>query len=254
MKILLSNDDGFLAPGLECLAAAVREVADITVVAPDRNRSGASNSLTLSNPLRVKKAQNGFYSIEGTPVDCVHVGIYGLRGSDHDMVISGINAGANLGDDVLYSGTVGAAIEGRFLGMAAIAVSLVVTRENNLEAIHYQTAAKAVLKILGRIQEDPLPDDTILNVNVPDVAWDDLQGFQSTRLGHRRKPESIVRDNDPYGREILWIGPSGPEADASPGTDFFAIRNKCVSLSPLQIDLTRHSEIDQLENWISKLE
>ena len=254
MKILLSNDDGYLAPGLKYLAETVCKVAEVTVVAPDRNRSGASNSITLSNPVRAKKAENGFYFIEGTPVDCAYIGINGLMENEPDMVISGINAGANLGDDVLYSGTVGAAMEGRFLGMPAIAVSLVGTKVNNYEAIHYETAAKAVLTILNRIKEEPLPQETILNVNVPDVPWDDIQGFESTRLGHRRKPDPAVRDKDPYGREIFWIGPSGLEEDAGPGTDFCAIRNARVSLSPLRIDLTRHSQVNELKQWVCKME
>ena len=254
MKILLSNDDGYLAPGLKYLAETVCKVAEVTVVAPDRNRSGASNSITLSNPVRAKKAENGFYFIEGTPVDCAYIGINGLMENEPDMVISGINAGANLGDDVLYSGTVGAAMEGRFLGMPAIAVSLVATKANNYEAVHYETAAKAVLTILNRIKEEPLPQETILNVNVPDVPWDDIQGFESTRLGSRRKPDPAVRDTDPYGREIFWIGPVGLEEDAGPGTDFCAIRNARVSLSPLRIDLTRHSQVNELKQWVCKME
>ncbi len=249
MRILLSNDDGYLAPGLKCLAAAVREFADITVVAPDRNRSGASNSLTLATPLRARRAPNGFFFIDGTPTDCVHIAITGLMREEPDMVIAGINAGANLGDDVLYSGTVAAATEGRFLGLPAVAVSLTGTRQE-----HFDTAASVVLKILGRMENEPLPSDTILNVNVPDLPWKELKGFESTRLGHRHKSEAVVKDKDPYGKEIFWIGPSGPEEDGGPGTDFFAIRNGCVSISPLQVDLTRHSHIPELGEWVRKLE
>ena len=249
MRILLSNDDGYLAPGLGCLAAAVGEFADITVVAPDRNRSGSSNSLTLAIPLRARRAANGFFFVDGTPTDCVHIAITGLMSEEPDMVIAGINAGANLGDDVLYSGTVAAATEGRFLGLPAIAVSLTGTRQE-----HFDTAAKVVLKILARMKKQPLPSDTILNVNVPDLPWDELKGFESTRLGHRHKSEAVVKDKDPYGKEIFWIGPSGPEEDAGPGTDFFAIRNGCVSISPLQVDLTRHSHIPELGEWIRNLE
>ena len=249
MRILLSNDDGYLAPGLKCLAGAVSAFADITVVAPDRNRSGASNSLTLATPLRARRAPNGFFFIDGTPTDCVHIAITGLMPEEPDMVIAGINAGANLGDDVLYSGTVAAATEGRFLGLPAIAVSLTGTRQD-----HFDTAANVVVKILTRMEKQPLPSDTILNVNVPDLPWNELKGFESTRLGHRHKSEAVVKDKDPYGKEIFWIGPSGPEEDAGPGTDFFAIRNGCVSISPLQVDLTRHSRIPDLGEWVRNLE
>ena len=249
MKILLSNDDGYLAPGLKCLAGVVGEFADITVVAPDRNRSGASNSLTLSTPLRARQAPNGFFFLDGTPTDCVHIAITGLMPEEPDMVIAGINAGANLGDDVLYSGTVAAATEGRFLGLPAVAVSLTGTRQD-----HFDTAANVVIKILARMEKQPLPSDTILNVNVPDLPWNELKGFESTRLGHRHKSEAVVKDKDPYGKEIFWIGPSGPEEDAGPGTDFSAIRNGCVSVSPLQVDLTRHSRIPELGEWVRNLE
>ena len=249
MRILLSNDDGYLAPGLKFLAGAVGEFADITVVAPDRNRSGASNSLTLATPLRARRAPNGFFFIDGTPTDCVHIAITGLMPEEPDMVIAGINAGSNLGDDVLYSGTVAAATEGRFLGLPAVAVSLTGTHEE-----HFDTAANVVVKILARMEKQPLPSDTILNVNVPDLPWNELKGFESTRLGHRHKSEAVVKDKDPYGKEIFWIGPSGPEEDAGPGTDFFAIRNGCVSISPLQVDLTRHSRIPELGEWVRNLE
>ena len=249
MRILLSNDDGYLAPGLKCLAGAVGEFADITVVAPDRNRSGASNSLTLATPLRARRAPNGFFFIDGTPTDCVHVAITGLMPEEPDMEIAGINAGANLGDDVLYSGTVAAATEGRFLGLPAVAVSLTGTRQD-----HFDTAANVVVKILTRMEKQPLPSDTILNVNVPDLPWNELKGFEATRLGHRHKSEAVVKDKDPYGKEIFWIGPSGPEEDAGTGTDFFDIRNGCVSISPLQVDLTRHSRIPELGEWVRNLE
>ena len=248
MRILLSNDDGYLAPGLGCLATAVSEFADITVVAPDRNRSGASNSLTLATPLRARRAANGFFFVDGTPTDCVHIAITGLMSEEPDMVIAGINAGANLGDDVLYSGTVAAATEGRFLGLPAVAVSLTGTHQD-----HFDTAANVMVKILDRMKKQPLPSDTILNVNVPDLPWDEIEGFESTRLGHRHKSEAVIKDKDPYGKEIFWIGPSGPEEDAGPGTDFFAIRNGCVSISPLQVDLTHHSCIPELRDWVRNL-
>ena len=248
MRILLSNDDGYLAPGLKVLADAVGELADITVVAPDRNRSGASNSLTLATPLRVRQATNSFFYVDGTPTDCVHVAITGLMKKEPDMVIAGINAGANLGDDVLYSGTVAAAMEGRYLGLPAIAVSLTGTQLK-----YFDTASKVVVQILRLMEEEPLPADTILNVNVPNLPWDQLQGFESTRLGCRYKSEAVVRDEDPFGKEMFWIGPSGPEEDGGPGTDFFAIRNGNVSITPLQIDLTHHSRISNLNNWVANL-
>jgi len=256
MRILLSNDDGYLAPGLGFLAAAVGKLAEITVVAPDRNRSGASNSLTLATPLRARRAANGFFFVDGTPTDCVHIAITGLMPKEPDMVIAGINAGANLGDDVLYSGTVAAATEGRFLGLPAIAVSLTGTLDESgsWRQDHFETAANVVVKILDQMEKQPLPSDTILNVNVPDLPWGELKGFESTRLGHRHKSEAVVKDKDPYGKEIFWIGPSGPEEDAGPGTDFFAIRNGCVSISPLQVDLTRHSRVAALGEWVRNLE
>ncbi len=248
MKILLSNDDGCHAPGIMVLARALEELGRVTVVAPDRDRSGASNSLTLDNPLRVHRQENGFYRVEGTPTDCVHLAITGMLDEEHDMVVSGINAGANLGDDVLYSGTVAAATEGRFLGLPAMAVSLV-GREFN----HYQTAARVTLRLVHRLRSDPLPADTILNVNVPDVPWEEIAGFEVTLLGHRHKAETMVRDTDPRGREIYWVGPPGEEQDSGPGTDFHAIRNRRVSITPLQVDLTCYQALDKLSRWVEKI-
>ncbi|GAB4359361.1 MAG: 5'/3'-nucleotidase SurE [Gammaproteobacteria bacterium] len=245
MNILLSNDDGYQAPGLRCLAEALREVAEITVVAPERDRSGASNSLTLARPLRAETMEDGFVSVDGTPTDCVHLAITGLLQEEPDMVISGINAGANLGDDILYSGTVAAAMEGRFLGLPAIAVSM-----TEHEPRHFETAARVTLDLLERLARSPLPSDTILNVNVPDLAWADLRGYQATRLGHRHKAEPVVRDRDPRGRTIYWVGPAGPEQDAGPGTDFYAVRNGFVSITPLQIDLTRYDKLEALADWL----
>ncbi len=244
-RILLSNDDGYLAPGLAALAEACARVAEITVVAPDRNRSGASNSLTLEMPMRVRTAENGFLYIDGTPTDCVHVAITGLMDTAPDMVIAGINSGANLGDDVLYSGTVAAATEGRFLGYPAIAVSLA-----GREPTHYATAGRVAEMILERLEDEPLPADTILNVNVPDVPFDEIRGLRATRLGHRHKSEPVVRSTDPLGREIYWVGPPGGEQDAGPGTDFHAIRNLEVSVTPIRVDLTRHDQIPQIEAWL----
>lgn len=248
MLILLSNDDGYTAPGLRCLMTAMAERGEICVVAPDRNRSGASNSLTLHSPLRAQRHNDGVYSLDGTPTDCVHLGITGLLDAEPDMVVSGINAGANLGDDVLYSGTVAAAMEGRFLGLPAIAVSSVA-----VEPQHYETAAKVAGQIVDRLANDPLPADTILNVNVPDLPWESIKGFQATRLGHRHKSEPVIKDQDPRGRPIYWIGPAGAEQDASPGTDFNAVREGYVSVTPLHVDLTRYTAIDQISGWVQGL-
>jgi len=245
MRILLSNDDGYQAPGLVCLAETLAGFAVIDIVAPDRNRSAASNSLTLENPIRARAMDNGFVAVDGTPTDCVHLAITGLLEDEPDMVIAGINAGSNMGDDVIYSGTVAAAMEGRFLGLPAIAVSLVGDEQR-----HYATAAQAVLRLMQRLGDDPLPADTILNVNVPDIPWDAVQGFEATRLGRRHKSEPVVRMQDPRGRDIYWVGPVGAEQDAGPGTDFFAVRNGYVSLTPLHVDLTRYRALDQVAHWL----
>ncbi|OOG24556.1 5'/3'-nucleotidase SurE [Thioalkalivibrio denitrificans] len=247
MRILLSNDDGVHAPGLQCLAAALRTVAEVFVVAPDRDRSGASNSLTLARPLRATRLENGDIRVDGTPTDCVHLAITGLLDEEPDMVISGINSGANLGDDVLYSGTVAAAMEGRFLGLPAIAVSL-----NSHEGKHYDSAARVVLDLLRRLGDMPLPANTILNVNVPHLPWSEIRGFQATRLGHRHKSEPVVCSEDPRGRPIYWVGPAGPEQDSGPGTDFHAVRSGYVSVTPIQVDLTRYDAIDTVANWLSE--
>jgi 5'-nucleotidase len=248
VKILLSNDDGYRAPGLQCLARVLSTHAEVTVVAPERDRSGASNSLTLDSPLRAVRAENGFISVYGTPTDCVHLAITGLLDDEPDMVVSGINSGANLGDDVIYSGTVAAAMEGRFLGFPALAVSLVGTAWR-----HYETAARVVEIMVLRLREQPLAADTILNINVPDVPFDALAGFAATRLGHRHKAEPVVRTTDPRGREIFWVGPAGAEQDAGPGTDFHAIRCNQVSVTPIQVDLTRHSAVEDVANWLGGL-
>ena len=245
MHILLSNDDGYLAEGLIALANALRDHAEISVVAPDRNRSAASNSLTLEMPLRVNIADNGFIKVDGTPTDCVHLAITGLLEHEPDMVFAGINHGANLGDDVLYSGTVAAATEGRFLGLPAIAISLA---GNNPH--YFETAAQVAVTLLNQLIKKPLPKDTILNVNVPDVAIKDLKGYQATRLGQRHKSEPVIKSNDPRGRIIYWVGPPGGEQDAGPGTDFYAISEGYVSVTPLQIDLTRYEIIDALASWL----
>jgi 5'-nucleotidase len=245
MRILISNDDGYTAPGIRCLAGALASMGTVTVVAPDRDRSGASNSLTLTNPIRATEVEERVFCVDGTPTDCVHLAITGLLDEDPDIVVSGINAGANLGDDVIYSGTVAAAMEGRFLGLPAIAVSLA-----SHSPTHYPTAARVVLELVSRLMVDRLPADTILNVNVPDLPWQELKGFSATRLGHRHKAEPVVRAQDPRGRPIYWVGPSGPEQDAGPGTDFHAIRTGHVSITPIQVDLTRHDAIDKVASWL----
>lgn len=245
MKILLSNDDGYLAPGLRSLAAAIDDLAEVTIVAPDRNRSGASNSLTLDMPLRVHQAEPNVFYVEGTPTDCVHLAITGLLETEPDMVISGINDGPNLGDDVLYSGTVAAAMEGRFLGLPTLALSLV-GRDKKM----FETAAQVAREILKRLIDDPLPADTILNINVPDVPHARLGKKVATRLGHRHRAEPVVRSLDPKGRQIYWVGPPGLEQDAGPGTDFYAIAQGQVSITPLQVDLTRHADLENLNRWI----
>ena len=233
-----------MAAGLGCLAARLAHNAEVTVVAPDRDRSGASNSLTLLRPLRVSRAANGFFFVDGTPTDCVHIAITGLLEQEPDIVIAGINHGGNLGDDVLYSGTVAAAMEGRFLGLPAIAVSLAAPNPT-----HFATAAAVTERLLLALTAETLPADTVLNVNVPDVAYADLRGFEATRLGHRHKAEPVVASQDPRGRAIYWVGPPGAADDAGPGTDFHAIAAGYVSITPLHADLTRHNTLDSLKAW-----
>jgi 5'-nucleotidase len=247
MRILLSNDDGYQAPGLLALHAAMSSVADVVVVAPDRDRSGASNSLTLEQPIRARTADNGFVRVEGTPTDCVHLAITGLLDTEPDMVVSGINAGANMGDDVIYSGTVAAATEGRFLGLPAIAVSLASHTPR-----YFETAARVALELVEHLREQPLAPDSILNVNVPDLPHGELQGIVATRLGHRHKAEPVIKQTDPRGRPIYWVGQAGPEQDAGPGTDFHAVRNGFVSVTPLQVDLTRHQVLPALRDWLER--
>lgn len=249
MKILISNDDGVHAPGLVYLANALSKLADITVVAPDRNRSGVSNSLTLANPLRVVTAANGFYSVNGTPTDCVHLAITGLLKETPDMVVSGINEGSNLSDDVLYSGTVAAATEGRFLGLPSIAISLAGPR-----CEHYDTAAQVAKLLVERLREQPLTSDTIMNVNVPDLPFSELKGIQVTRLGTRHKAEPTIKAEDPRGRRIYWVGPPGLEQDAGPGTDFYAVNTGYVSITPLHLDLTHYKVLDELSGWVQPMQ
>lgn len=249
MHILISNDDGYQAPGLAQLADTLSCIARITVVAPDRDRSGASNSLTLEHPLRSVTHANGYVSVNGTPTDCVHLAITGLLEQEPDMVVSGINLGANLGDDVLYSGTVAAATEGRFLGLPAVAVSLA-----SFEGLHFESAGRGARVIVEHLQARPLPPDSILNINVPDLPWQAIKGFQATRLGHRHRAEPVTRSLDPRGRPIYWVGPAGPEQDAGPGTDFHAVNHGYISVTPLQVDLTRHEAVNAVGEWLKGCE
>lgn len=249
MHFLLSNDDGYQAQGLRLLADAVSGLGRITVVAPDRNRSGASNSLTLDAPLYTRQAENGFIYVNGTPTDCVHLAITGLLEPDPDMVISGINAGANLGDDVLYSGTVAAAMEARFLGRPALALSL--AGEN---PVHFDAAVRATVKFVRAMIEKPLDPDLLLNINFPDVPYEQYGKWEVTRLGHRHKSEPAMRMQDPKKRTVYWVGPPGPGQDAGPGTDFHAVARKNISVTPLQVDLTRHGVLDYMSNWLRSVQ
>ena len=249
MHLLISNDDGITARGIQVLAGRMSELGKVTIVAPDQNRSGASNSLTLESPVRIRETGKRTFSVSGTPTDCVHIALTGLLEKDPDMVVSGINAGANLGDDVIYSGTVAAAMEGRFLGFPAIAVSLVFSERPE----HFSTAAEAVAVLVERLRKDPLPADTILNINVPDKPLQEIRGFEVTRLGHRHRAEPVVKTTDPRGKPMYWIGPAGPGQDAGPGTDFDAIRRGYISITPIHVDLTRYQALEQISGWVSEI-
>ncbi|HEY6940233.1 5'/3'-nucleotidase SurE [Dokdonella sp.] len=250
MRVLVSNDDGVDAPGIHVLARRLGAVGDVTVVAPDRDRSGASNSLTLDAPIRALRLDDGRWRVAGTPTDCVHLALSGLLDHEPDIVVSGINNAANLGDDVIYSGTVSAAMEGRFLGLPAIAVSLV-TKDH--KGTHYDSAAEAVLLLMRRLLVDPLPADTILNVNVPDRPWHEIRGLAVTRLGRRHRSAPCIAQNDPRGRPIYWIGPPGEAADDGPGTDFNAVRDGYVSITPIHVDLTRFQALEKVSGWVAAL-
>ncbi len=249
MDLLISNDDGIDATGLSVLAESMQRLGEVTIVAPDKNRSGASNSLTLDSPVRIKQIDKRVHRVTGTPTDCVHIALTGLLESDPDIVISGINAGANLGDDVIYSGTVAAAMEGRFLGFPAIAMSLVLGERPH----YFQTAAEVAMRLVRQLKCDPLPADTILNVNVPDYAWNEIQGFEVTRLGHRHRAEPVIKTTDPRGREMYWIGATGAGQDAGPGTDFDAVKRKFVSITPIHVDLTRYQALEQVAGWVTSI-
>jgi len=245
MRILLSNDDGYFAPGLACLAEHLSAIADIVVVAPERDRSGASNSLTLDRPLNLKQAANGFYYVNGTPTDSVHLAVTGMLDVQPDMVISGINTGANMGDDTIYSGTVAAATEGFLLGIPSIAISMV---GHNLQ--YYSTAAKVAVELVERFKRGHQMSSWLLNVNVPDIPYEQLAGFEVTRLGKRHKAEPVVKALNPQGKTVYWVGAAGQAQDAGSGTDFNAVANNRVSLTPLQIDLTQYDQINSVRNWM----
>lgn len=245
MRILLSNDDGYFAPGLATLAAALAPLGEITVVAPERDRSGASNSLTLDRPLSLSRAANGFYYLNGTPTDCVHTAVTGLLDIEPDIVVSGINSGSNMGDDTLYSGTVAAATEGYLLGIPAIAVSLV-----GKPFAHYATAGRVARELVERLQREPLREPVLLNVNVPDVPYESLSGMEVTRLGRRHKAQPVVKSTNPRGDTVYWVGPAGEAREAGPGTDFHALERGAVSITPLQVDLTHDRQVNDLRNWL----
>jgi 5'-nucleotidase len=251
MRVLVSNDDGVDAPGLRSLADGLRAAGhEVVVVAPQRDHSGASNSLTLHAPVRIERRDARTWCVHGTPTDCVHVALTGLLEDEPDIVVSGINTCANLGDDVIYSGTVAAAMEGRFLGLPAIAVSL---HAGEGDTRHYDTAARAAVELVARLATDPLPADTILNVNVPDLPWGEVAGYEVARLGNRHRAEPCVLQEDPRGRQWSWIGPAGPEQDAGQGTDFHALRTGHISITPILVDLTRYQALEQVASWVGGL-
>jgi len=248
MRILVANDDGYTAPGLEALVDALRDLAELTVVAPETNHSGASNSLTLNRPLAVREAANGFVYVNGTPSDCVHIALTGLMQARPDLVVSGINNGANMGDDTLYSGTVAAATEGYLFGIPAIAFSLVDKGWRNLDA-----AAQIARRVVQRQLADPLGAPVLLNVNIPNLPLPAMGGMTVTRLGKRHPSEPVVRSTTPYGDTVYWIGPVGTALDAQPGTDFDALARGQVSITPLRLDLTHHEQIAQVRDWAVSL-
>ncbi|GAB2685479.1 5'/3'-nucleotidase SurE [Aliiglaciecola sp. 3_MG-2023] len=246
MQILLSNDDGFFAEGLATLYSHLCELYDVTVIAPEENCSAFSNALSIRKPLRIEKQNNGFYAVNGTPSDCVHLGINQFLDNDPTLVVSGINHGPNLGDDVIYSGTVAAATEGRFMGLPAIAVSLA-----SHDGKHFETAAKVVVEILQRLHKHPLPADQILNINVPDIPYQDLKGIEVTRQGRRHRAESMVKDKDPQGQDVYWYGAIGQEQDAGPGTDFYAVAQNRCSVTPLSVDMTAYNSLNDMKEWLN---
>jgi 5'-nucleotidase len=247
MRILLSNDDGYFAPGLEILAKTLAKVADITVVAPERDRSGASNSLTLDRPLSLRKSANGFFYVNGTPTDCVHLAVTGMLDHLPDMVVSGINLGANMGDDTIYSGTVAAATEGYLLGVPSIAVSLASKR-----GAYFETAAHIARDLVARFQRSAFGEPVLLNVNVPDVPLATLKGILVTRLGRRHKAEPVIKTVNPRDEVVYWVGAAGEAQDDGEGTDFLAVRTDFVSVTPLQVDLTHSAQIAGVQRWLER--
>jgi 5'-nucleotidase len=248
MRILISNDDGYFAPGIAILAATIKNQGhDVTVVAPERDRSGASNSLTLDRPLMVRQAPSGFNYVNGTPTDCVHLAVTGLLENLPDMVISGINHGANMGDDTVYSGTVAAATEGFLLGIPSIAVSLA-----NIQAEHFSTAANFVAGLVQRFDSQPFPEHILLNVNVPDVLESEISGVEVTRLGRRHRAQDTVKTINPRNQTMYWVGAAGAAQDSGPGTDFNAVANGRISVTPLQLDLTRYAQMGVVEDWLTR--
>ena len=245
MRILLSNDDGYFAPGIDHLARALADLGEITVVAPERDRSGASNSLTLDRPLSLRRTANGFYHVNGTPTDCVHLAVTGMLDTLPDMVVSGINHGANMGDDTIYSGTVAAATEGYLLGVPAIAVSLV-----GKSGTHFATAAHVAHQLVQRYLANPVKEPMLLNVIVPDIPLAELKGIRVTRLGRRHKAEPVVKATTPRGETVYWVGAAGEAADAGEGTDFHAVANNYASVTPLQIDLTHSAQLALIQDWM----
>lgn len=247
MNILLSNDDGYFAPGLAILAETLAQFATVTVVAPERDRSGASNSLTLDRPLILRQAANGFYFVNGTPTDCVHLAVTALLESPPDMVVSGINNGSNMGEDTIYSGTVAAATEGYLLGIPALAISLTGKRGE-----HYRTAARVAAELVQRHRRTPLQQPMLLNVNVPDIPYEQLQGCALTRLGRRHRAEGMIKAANPRGETVYWIGAAGAAQDAGAGTDFHATDAHSISITPLQIDLTAYTQSDLVKDWLAR--
>ena len=247
MRILISNDDGYFSPGNQALAEVAREFGDVTVVAPERDRSGASNSLTLDRPLHLKEAPNGYFYVNGTPTDCVHLAVTGMLDHEPDMVLSGINWGPNMGDDTIYSGTVAAAMEGHLLGVPAIALSL-----GSFSGRNFATAGRIARQLADRFRDRPFGAPLLLNVNVPDVPYELLKGMRVTRLGRRHKAEPVVKQISPRGETVYWVGAAGAAADAGEGTDFHAVANGYVSVTPLQIDLTHTGQIAPVFDWLKR--
>ncbi len=246
MRILVSNDDGYQAEGIKQLTLALSEIAEVIIVAPNENKSAASSSLTIGKPLKPIQIEHNIYAINATPSDCVHLALCGFIKDPIDLVVTGINLGANLGDDVIYSGTVAGAIEGRFLGLPSIAISLASCQCN-----HFETAAIIATRLVEKIEKAPLSHNTIINVNVPDIPIGDIKGIKSTRLGNRHISEPSIQDEN--NSSLYWIGENGQEADNGEGTDFYAISNNFVSVTPLQIDLTKYSEVKQVSEWLEDL-